>query len=205
MKVDSKCSKYPSINYEPLVPWLEGKGRNDYSQFGEDGLIEATLEHVGTTNRQCFEVGAGDGQTLSNTRRLVEDGWKALWVENSALLFMRMLRNVPKGGTVKAVPAPITPRNCNAMLAELPSDIDLGVLDIDGEDYWVWLAMESKPRVMMVEFSPYQADQELLPTQGTDVRDQAPFGPIVRLGQDKGYKLVARTYCNALFVLEDLL
>ena len=193
------------MNYKAVVPWLQGRGSDTYSQFGEDGLIGATLERIGTTNKACFEVGAGDGKTLSNTRRLVEDGWEALWIENDAHKFMQLMRNIPAGGKVKALPAPISPSNVNAMLAELPSDMDLGVLDIDGEDYWVWQAMESRPRVMMVEYSPYQKDQHALPPQGTDVRDQAPLYPILSLGQSKGYSLVATTYCNALFVLEGLL
>lgn len=194
-----------AVNYTVNVPWLRDKAKNVYSQFGEDGLIRATLDHVGETNRQCWECGAGDGKTFSNTRRLVEDGWEALWVENSAHRFMQLMRNIPSGGKVKALPAPMQPDNVNAMLAELPSDMDLGVLDIDGEDYWVWEAMAARPRVMMVEYSPYQKDQQALPPQGKDVRDQAPLGPIVELGESKGYELVATTYCNALFVLGSLL
>ena len=197
-------SKYADV-YTSFVPWLEDRRSNVYSQFGEDGLIAACLERIGVTNRQCFECGAGDGKWLSNTRRLVEEGWRACWIENSAHNFMQLIRNIPKGGKVKAIPAPMTPGNVNSMLAELPDDMDLGVLDIDGEDYWVWQAMESRPRVMMVEFSPYQQDQEALPAQGTDVRDQAPLGPIASLGERKGYEMVAATFCNALFVLKDLL
>src|SRR5687768_11564360 len=64
--------------------WLLGRQRNDTSQFGEDGLIEAVLDRIGETNRWCFEVGAADGLFFSNTKRLRDAGWNCILIEANA-------------------------------------------------------------------------------------------------------------------------
>ena len=114
MTVTVSVNSQSVLKYTAEVPWLEGCGENVYSQFGEDGLIASILERVGTTNKECFEVGAGDGRHLSNTRRLVELGWHALWIESSAEQFMKLLQDIP--GDVDAIPALITPWNVNKIL-----------------------------------------------------------------------------------------
>ena len=194
------------MNYHEtiLVEWLERRCKNIYSQFGEDGLIEATFETIGTTNKQCFEVGAGDGIQFSNTRALVERGWQAMWIEHYGPLFGRLLSKKPP--SVVAVREKIVPENVNDLFANLPRDIDFGVIDIDGDDYWIWQAMSAVvPRVMLIEYSPYLENQERLPERGPERERQAPLGPIRKLGEDKGYQLLATTFCNALFARSDTL
>ena len=193
-----------SLKYEARVPWLKGRGVNVYSQFGEDGLIEAIFEKIGTTNKQCFEVGASDGVFCSNTRKLVEAGWQALWIEGSAKWFVILLSQLAGLDGVAAVPDYITPENVNDLLGSLPDDLDLGVIDIDGDDYWVWEAMELQPRVMLVEYKPdvYGGELEAVPERGNG---QAALPPIVELGTAKGYQLLATTFCNALFARSDVL
>ncbi len=44
--------------------------RNDYSQNGEDGIIDAIFAAIAPTNRWCCEFGAWDGLHFSNSRRL---------------------------------------------------------------------------------------------------------------------------------------
>jgi len=78
------------------------------------------------------------------------------------------------------------------------------VIDIDGDDYWVWEAMELQPRVMLVEYKPdvYGGELEAVPERGNG---QAALPPIVELGTAKGYQLLATTFCNALFARSDVL
>ncbi len=76
--------KSQSINATAALPWLHGKALNVYTQFGEDGLIDAVFDRIGTTNRECFEVGASDGRWYSNTLRLREDGWGAVLMEKDS-------------------------------------------------------------------------------------------------------------------------
>ena len=61
--------------------FLDGSAANQYSQFGEDGLIDELFDVIGTTNRWSFEVGASDGRKYSNTKVLREQGWSAVLME----------------------------------------------------------------------------------------------------------------------------
>ena len=79
---------------------------------------------------------------------------------------------------------------------------DLGVIDIDGQDYWAWFGLKSyRPRVMLVEFM-YVNDNfknpDFIPQLNGD--GQAGSEAIRKLGGFKGYTAVAETYCNLLFV-----
>ena len=199
---DLVCDLVTKIQYRVEVPWLKDRCEKVYSQFGEDGLIAATFEQIGTTNKHCFEVGAGDGRHLSNTRRLVELGWHAMWIENAASKFLQMVADLPEN--VAAIPEKITPENVNKILSPLPDDMDFGVIDIDGDDYWLWKAMQKRPRVMLVEYEPlsYGHDPDVLPERG---EGQAPIKFIVELGIEKGYQLLATTFCNVLFARSDVL
>ncbi len=190
-------------------PWLENRARNVHSQFGEDGLVEAVLDRIGETNRYCFEVGAGDGRTLSNTMRMRDAGWRALLVEQDAAQFEIM--EPYTSGSVHCVHAAIG-ADCtiDSLLAayDAPEDLDFASIDIDGQDYWVWHEMERfKPRVVLIEYG-YGTDVHFIPERGTTVGkrggEQATEKAIVELGKSKGYKFVARTLCNCLFVRGDL-
>jgi prepilin-type processing-associated H-X9-DG protein len=188
--------------------WLhEEDNWSEYSQFGEDGLIAKVLDRVGTENRYCFEVGAGDGMWLSNTRRLRASGWKALLVEIDGDLVAELMNKALPGDY--CVHADVMERGMDAWLSEwkAPQDLDLGVIDIDGFDWHVWDRMvEYRPRVMLVECNAGPTDPP--PPQVTDsceLADQAGRTAITQLGMNKGYEPVAMTYCNVLFVDGSLL
>lgn len=183
-----------SINYVPIVPWLQGKASNVYTQFGEDGLIEAVFDRIGETNRQCFEIGAADGVFYSNTLRLREQGWLALLMESDSVQYGKLNEDFGKqsiclhGHFDDIYPVLVEHK--------FERDLDLGVIDIDGQDYYLWETLTFKPRVMLVEIHP--DSHEPLPVRGEP--GQAGLSVIRRLGESKGYTLVATTYCNALFV-----
>jgi hypothetical protein len=185
------------------APWLAGRQRNDFSQFGEDGLIEAVFEQIGETNRWCFEVGAADGESLSNTKRWRDLGWNAVLIEADGVLAQECRRF--ESDRVKVVHERIGGEVLDAILrrAGMPKKPDLGIIDIDGQDYWAWKALVCQPRVMLVEFA-YWNKPGTVPVEGsTDAQTAASFDMIVNLGIEKGYVAVAKTYCNVLFVLAE--
>ena len=178
-----------------MVPWLQGKASNVFTQFGEDGLIEAVFQRIGETNRQCFEIGAADGVFYSNTLRLRELGWKACLMESDEKRFNQLVENF--GAVSVCLHGLFTDLTQPLQQTEFDKTPDLGVIDIDGQDYWLWDCLkEYRPRVMLVEIHPQ--DDEPLPPR--DMAGQAGLNVIRRLGESKEYTLVARTYCNALFV-----
>lgn len=185
---------------------LDGRQRNDTSQFGEDGLIEAVLERIGETNRWCFEVGAADGLFFSNTKRLRDSGWTSVLIEAGAEQFAK-LKQLANGNT-HVVNERINYGSLDSILGQLhaPEDLDLGVIDIDGQDYWAWLGMKRyQPRVMLVEYlypTDIPAVSTFIPKENGE--GQAGLEAIVELGKQKGYTPLASTFCNVLFARTDV-
>ncbi len=85
---------------------------------------------------------------------------------------------------------------------QAPYDMDLGVIDIDGQDYWVWSDMTLyAPRVMLVEYA-FRNLGDFSPSRGGE--GQCERSALVDLGTSKGYRALAATPCNVLFVREDV-
>lgn len=184
----------PTVHVKWCADWLEDKAENRTSQFGEDGLIAATLEVVGIENKWCFEVGAADGLFYSNTKTLRDDDWHGVLIEADAKAFDKLRQHA--SARVHCVHRSISPGNLDEVLAQwsAPTDLDLGVIDIDGDDYEVWESMQTyRPRLMLVEFNPHGSGP------------QKTLHPIQALGRSMGYTEVARTYVNCLFVLTSVL
>lgn len=170
---------------------------------GEDGLIATCLQRIGETNRQCFEIGAHDGRFFSNTLRLREQGWIAVLIESDERQFQKLNADFGKDATcIHAHCSDLDKLLLDVAIEENP---DLGVIDIDGQDYWLWHDMWTiEPRVMLVEIST-QGPSQPIPIRGEAYPAQAGLDAITELGKSKGYTLVATTFCNALFVKTECL
>jgi len=178
--------------------------RRVYSQNGEDGIIEEIFNRIGTGPRFAVEFGVGDG-TQCLTRYLLEDGWDVLRMDS---------RN---GNPPPIKHEHITADNINQLLAkyEVPHDLDLLCIDIDGNDFWVWKALHDTytPRLVVVEYNanvpPNQArsvdyDPDLV-WDGTTYFG-ASLLALYWLAASKGYHLVHcdNSGVNAFFIRADL-
>lgn len=184
--------------------FLSGRQRNVFSQFGEDGLIEAALARFGITNKWCFEVGAHNGEWYSNTKVLRDQGWSALLIECEENAFGQLVRF--SNDRVFCVREKIGIDSLDRLLSDAaaPADVDFGVIDIDGQDYWVWDGLRRfAPRLMLVEFS--RASEEDIPPLGDTGIRQATLNPILKLGESKGYVALCKTFVNVLFAKRELL
>lgn len=185
-----------SIRYTPHVSWLRDKALNVYTQFGEDGLIATCLQRIGETSRQCFEIGAHDGRLFSNTLRLRELGWYAVLIEGNQNLFDKLQADYGTQSTcIHCFCSDLDAVLCETNIDQKP---DLGIIDIDGQDFWMWQDLKDvRPRIMLVEVST-RGHAEPPPERGGE--GQAGIDAIRYLGELKGYTLVAETFCNALFI-----
>ena len=120
-------------------------------------------------------------------------------------------------GQLRLLNAFITKDSIPGLIAQLgiPRSLDLLSIDIDGNDYWIWQAIESiSPRVVVIEYnatlrSPVSVVMEYRDTNqwnGTSYFG-ASLKALEKLGQVKGYSLVGCNYTgvNAFFVRNDLL
>lgn len=174
----------------PLPPW--------HAQGYEDRLCVRIFRQIGVRSQTAVEFGAHDGIYKSNTAYFREAlGWRCILFDAQ-----------PRSELVRQ--AQITAENINRIFddAEVPEDLDLLSIDIDGNDLWVWKALTYRPRVVVIEYNPRWRPMlsrtiPYDPTRGAwDQTDYygASAGALVRLGTEKGYDLAASTQYNLIFV-----
>jgi hypothetical protein len=110
----------------------------------------------------------------------------------------------------------ITAENISQLFSHLkvPFELDFLSIDIDGNDYWVWKALDKwKPRVLVMEYNGhFPGDYEwVMPYNSSHCWDGTSyFGASLKaleiIGREKGYQLV---YCNlagsnAFFIRSDV-
>jgi hypothetical protein len=135
---------------------FDGIARSVHSQNGEDGIIEHLTSLLGISEGTFVEIGAADGEE-NCTRLLAEHGWSGIWFEADGALAARAAR-LSFPGEVRVVEAMVEPDNVLELLrgAEVPEDLDLLSVDIDGNDYWVLRAVLEgghRPRLVIAEYS----------------------------------------------------
>ena len=189
------------------------------SQNDEDGLTWALFDLIGSTDRRFVELGAGSNG--GNSGFLAQDcGWSGLMVEANAGRVARLTERFDTG-RVATVQSWITREGVNGLLRThgLSGDIDLLSIDIDGNDYWVWEALDVvSPRVVVIEFNPAFGSSHtvVVPYNTGFVRGGgaelphayygASLGALTTLAETKGYRLVLvePSGINAYFLRRDI-
>lgn len=186
-----------------------------FSQGAEEAMIERVFGLITPRHRFSVEFGAGDGLRNSNTARLLrEQGWSGVMIEASDYRFAKLREHHGAAENVHVVQATVQPETIERVLAEagVPEDLDLMSIDIDGNDYWVWRAIERyRPQVVIIEYNPYYAPPErwVMTYNAAHAWDGSTYygaslESLVHLGKRKGYELICcdRNGNNAFFVEE---
>jgi hypothetical protein len=192
-----------------------------FSQWGEDGIIDWLCSRVPVERRIFVEFGVED-YTEANTRFLLLcRNWSGLVFDASEENIAAIRRDdLYWQHNLKAAAAFITCDNINELLAHhgMQGDIGLLSIDIDGNDYWVWQAIEAvTPRIVVIEYNsrlgpdrgvtvPYQADFDRVRAHFSMLYYGASLGALWKLGRQKGYELVCCNSAgnNAFFVRRDV-
>ena len=220
--------QYQTLVRGGTVPSFREVGFRQYSEFEEDGILLYLFSLITPESRTCLEICAGDGIECNTANLIINHGWWGhLFDGNSA--------NVKKGtafysshrDTFLHPPnfkcAWITAENINQLILDcgLQGKIDLLSLDMDGNDYWIWQAIEIvDPSVFICEVhNAIPADLALTVPYDPNFRIStyedyfrgASLKAMTNLGRSKGYRLVGtnRFGFNAFFVkngiVDDLL
>jgi hypothetical protein len=185
---------------------------SNHSQNGEDGIIAELFRRVGYGDRVFVEIGASDGAE-NCTADLVFKGWNGIWIEGDPDK-VAAARKRTVGHSVRVIEAFIDRESVLSILkkASAPTEPDLLVIDVDGNDYWIWKAVATRyvPRVVVIEYNS---------TVGPHLQWVMPYNPnhrwnrtawhgaglaaLARLGRSLGYVLVGCDShgVNAFFVL----
>lgn len=201
----------PPIDFDTIA-------KSIYAQGAEEGMLARIFERVPPASRFCVELGASDGLRNSNTALLLrEQGWRGVMIEASDYRFGKLRANWGDAEQVRIVQARVQPEDVERIFAEagVPEDLDLLSIDIDGNDYWVWRAIERyRPQVLVIEYNPYYEPPKrwvmrYAPDHEWDGSTYygASLESLYRLGKDKGYELLCcdKQGNNAFFVQAPLL
>lgn len=231
-QIDAKLSRINSVQIEQYLE--ENLYRNPryqqpdklnryefqaFSQVGDDGIIEEIFRRIGTTNQYFIEFGVENG-TETNSTYLLYKGWKGLWMDGSEKNIAAIHASCPKAiqrGDLKAIQAFITAENIEVLFdkAGVPTEPDLLTIDIDRNDYYVWKAIHKyRPRVVIVEYNAifrpgceFVINYDAAAMWDGSGNTGASLESFCKLGEEKGYKLVACCFAgvNAYFVREDVM
>jgi hypothetical protein len=130
--------------------------------------------------------------------------------------FCRLQKRYLAYPRVLCAQALVTSANIETLLTtyQVPRDFDVLSIDIDGNDYWVWAAINQwQPRVVVIEYnSRFPPGQEWVmeedPNRHWDGTHcvGASLASLTSLGNEKGYVLVGMNSkgINAFFLRKDL-
>jgi glycosyltransferase involved in cell wall biosynthesis len=195
---------------------LSGFELRAFSQNGEDGVIAEILRRTGAHTRTFVEFGVESGREGNCVYLADVAGWRGLFMEADELMYRVLEAKYSAQENVRTIRARVTPENIVDLLARgmVVTEPDVLSIDVDGQDYWIWEAIEGyRPRVVIVEYNsaldprrrlvqPNQPDRSW---DGTDYFG-ASLGALQALAERKGYQLVHTDLsgANAFFVRSDL-
>jgi hypothetical protein len=191
-----------------------------YSQWGEDGILEYLFSRIPVEREAFVEFGVQDYRE-SNTRFLLRHrNWKGLVMDGSSSNVARIRSDiVSEHHELTAAAVMVTAENVNQVIGEHGFSGDIGLLsiDVDGNDYWIWRAIDViSPRVVVCEYNAVFGDRHAItvPYDRGFVRTRAHYSklffgaslPALReLASERGYVFVGCNTAgvNGFFVRQD--
>jgi len=192
-----------------------------FSQFGEDGILQHLIQeaNIQTQEKIFVEFGVQDYQE-SNTRFLLQGcNWGGLIIDGSKE-WMASVRNSTLCWryNLQALAAWIDRDNINDLISSAGISGEIGILsvDIDGNDYWVWEAINCiNPIIVVCEWNsafgpdhsvsiPYDPLFNRLTAHYSHQYWGASIKALQKLGLKKNYELIGSNQAgNNLFLVRN--
>ena len=192
---------HPLKNYE----------RKGASQNGEFGIIDAIVSAIQPRCRFFVEFGIGPNWQDPEYTKGIEGNCVDLSTKGWAGLFMDGNEHPPQYGIKNEF---VTAANINDLLHkyQVPSDFSLISIDVDGQDLWVWQALNYTPAIVIIEYNPNfgPSDAVTVPLNydfrwdGTKYYG-ASLAALNKVGRAKAYHLLCANGVNAFFVKRHLI
>ena len=199
---------------------LRRVGFKVFSQFDEDGIIQYLINKLPIKNKTFIEFGV-ENYEESNTRfLLMNDHWQGMVLDASAADIRYIQQDkIYWQFDLQAKCSWITRENIDALLRGSGFGEDVGLLsiDIDGNDYWIWEAIQSiRARIVIVEYNslfglrpiavPYKEDFDRTASHYSNLYYGASLSALHHLAKKKGYLLLGSNVWghNAFFIRADI-
>lgn len=182
---------------------------NVHSQNGEDGVVAELCARLNIRSGAFVEVGAWDGKYLSNTYRLLEEGWSGVYIEGDKQRFDELNANMmpfqDRVTTVNAFVSTAGENRLDCLLSNTPlsRDFELLSIDIDSYDWQIWESLcEYRPKIVIIEVNSH-IPVGIYQVHNGETAIGSSFSSTVQLGRNKGYTPVCHTG-NLILVRDDL-
>jgi hypothetical protein len=200
---------------------ISNAGFKVFSQFGEDGIIQYLIDKV-PCPKTFIEFGV-ENYAEANTRfLLIKDNWRGLVIDPDPANIEYIRRDeIFWKHSLTAIQEFVTPHNVNGLFEASGFSGDIGLLsvDIDGNDYHVWDAINVvTPAIVITEYNsvfgpdhaitiPYQDNFDRRKAHYSHLYFGASLKALNLVAERKDYALVGCTKegLNAFFVRRDLL
>jgi hypothetical protein len=141
------------------LPSIFDVGFRVYSQFEEDGMILFLLAVLGMKTKYFVDIGSGNCINSNCANLAINHGFHGLFIdgnEKRILTGQTFYANHPDTSSYppKFVCNMVKRENINELIlsAGFKGEVDFLSIDIDGNDYWVWEALDIiTPRIVMIE------------------------------------------------------
>ncbi|MDP8991093.1 MAG: hypothetical protein M3N41_13560 [Acidobacteriota bacterium] len=212
------CHVTRSLDY---VDTLSDAEFGVYSQWGEDGILEWLIQRLPISSKRFIEFGVQDYREANTRFLLINRNWKGLIIDGSSDN-MELVRKEELywRHDLTAVGAFIDRDNIADLITTNGFAGPVGVLsvDIDGNDYWVWEAIECvNADIVVCEYNavfgdlhpitiPYGQDFYRTAAHKSNLYFGASISAMRLLAKQKGYELAGTNNAgsNAFFVRKDL-
>ena len=180
-----------------------------FSQWGDDGIIQYLINKIEIPNKTFIEFGV-ESYKESNTRfLLINNNWSGYIIDGSQANIDFIKRDVISWACeLHAETSFITAENINELLGRPNFGKEIGLLsiDIDGNDYWVWKAIDTiSPVIVIVEYNsvfgvnhawtvPYDPGFVKYEKHSSIIYYGASLKALCLLAAEKGYVFVG---CNS--------
>lgn len=175
-----------------------------FTYHGEDGIVVYLLQKLNNVPKTFVDIGAGDC-IKSNCATLVQHfAWEGIFIDKDekqleiGKSFYKSL--IKHGARISFVNEEVTISNINTIISGkgMKGEIGLLSIDIDGNDYWVWKAIEViGPRIVIIEAKVEFGYHKVIVPYGkhnhhsvNKMYNGASVESLKKLGEQKGYKLV---------------
>lgn len=207
---------YRKCMTENTLPKLADTGFRVFSQFEEDGKLLYIFSVIGMTNKTFVEIGSDDGINSNCANLHFNFGWHGLFLDGNEKAIKRGRKfysryphpwNYPPRFACEM----IRRENINEIIKSNGFEGEIGLLsiDIDGNDYWVWDALEVvQPQVVIIETHnefgfedivvPYDPDY-FFPGKHPVYHGASPIA-MTKLAKQKGYRLVGANELGFNFI-----
>ncbi|MCC7466168.1 MAG: hypothetical protein IT261_07870 [Saprospiraceae bacterium] len=193
-----------------------------FSQWNDDGIIQFLVQYLDIKLHTFVEFGVEDYKE-ANTRYLLQNNnWTGLVLDGSAKNVQKIREDrIYWQHELTAREAFVTAENINELLSASGMTGEIGLLhiDIDGNDYWVWKAIQvADPVLVIMEYNsvfgpenawtvPYDPSFYRTDYHHSNLCYGASLTALCDLANEKGYAFVGSNSHgnNAYFVRKDKL